>query len=1052
MLNTNLQLNSLNRNVPMRSLGMNYLPASTVDVQGYQVANQPGLTPGQQQSQDVNNQTLYNIIMNTAPEQTGLSNDYAPIKTGNTTADYFLNLIPQGIHDVGEIVTGGVSQLAHPIQNIVNPIKEWSTNVAPYQSAGENLGDIVNTLGVQAAGLDAKRTAKFYKLLGEGKVDEAMALGKELQGEFVENFRKNPLIVSSILAPNLTAKGAGAVMRGTGQAVENLTKGKVAWGSAGKQAGNVAELAIMDTANEIRPVRKAAKEMVDEAKKAGGKTEANLAELIYDRENNIARPERLKALEAKYDKYLDERIKALPAEGLESQKSLSMIQYRANKTGKTFNEAEKEFIPLEEMLYDGIDVGNAAELESKLIGLRKEFKGKGNKLVKDLPEEDFTKLRNYFDDGELIALSEGEFTLKGAENYLAEALGETRAKKGLKLTPEEQIRYKENLNKISELAAAGDAVAADFIEANAGWERGTLRPTLKADVKDVAQLGSLTAEDLAGRRFAGRGSSREYGTATPEQLAKAYANQLDDVIMNIAEAKLDRHVSNALLNEAFPDGTPLVNEATKTVKYLNSDLLREGRLQSAIKSARDTAFEGGIPIDINYYNALDNQFGKISSNPFTGVLKDGYGLLKDAVLSSGTYLGGNLLSGAANAVINSNVYLFNDMLNAVKSKGALAQKLGAYRELGLDTRRFKTKGGKVLHGINRAVGGKIITDIDAMLQNSFAEIAAHANLRRQGVAGVDRLQALNTMPKMKLADTINDVRNTALINPSRRYIPQGLEAFTGMNPFFNWQVTAASSTFHTLMQHPLLSQLIASNFMGTIGFDKELQRRTNLGVKSDKQLVSYRFDNKTGEMKEISMDFLPQFTTVKAVAEPESIFRTVPLVGDLMNAAQGKNAYGKPFKRTHSGFQDATIIQGDMRYRRNPNTGVIEPISGQADEIISSLLKDISGVPNLVNKTAGPLGAAVANYITGTNNYAFYQPYGQSVFGSYSVGQQDNPSAILMSGDPMRGRAGAETVRSLLNQYEQTYYPENQAKINKAFYKGAGKLNRREMKALEQRR
>ena len=1050
MLNVNPIPN--NSNQPIVNPMFGAVPITGFDPAGYlpQPVQNPQVTNAQN-AQPINTQTLYNIAMNSIGTQPQLKDEWSPINTGNTTADYFLNLIPNAMHDIPEIATGAVSMLAHPIKNVVNPVAQWATETAPYQSFGENLGDIVNTLGAKAAGLDVKKQAEATKKLLEGDTEGFKRIGNELRGEFIDNLRKNPLIVSSILAPNVTASVAGKAVRGTGQAVENLSKGKVAWGAAGKQAGNISNLAIAEVSKEMRPIRVAAQDMVAEAKKVGGDTKGNIAQVLDAWEIGREVPENLKGVEKAWIKLQEEQLKVLPPEGLESAKSLAMNQYQARKKGITYNEAEREFLPLEELLYEGIDIGNPIELEARLAGLRKDFtRKKRDSLVTDLTAEEKSKLLNNITEDEYnIAVASGS-TIRDIEKALGEDLGKIRKNKGLNLTEAEKAIYKDNLNKISEMAANGDRIAADFLEANSRYETGLMKPVLHAGVRDVELLGTLGAEELAGRRLAGKASSREYGTATPEQIAKAYADSLDETIMNIAESKLDRHVSESVLRGEFPDGTPLTDINSKELKYIDSALLQDGRLQSALRTAKDSAFEGAIPIDLNYYNALRNQFGRVENTPFTGAFKDGYGLLKDAVLNSGFYLGGNALSGAANAVINSNIGIFDDMLNAAKTKGELARKLGAYREIGADTRKFKYDLSQKAHALNRAVGGKVISAADAFMQDMFSEIAAHANLRSKGIKAANRLNAIDNMAPVKLAEVINDVKNVALLNSVRRVIPEGATAVTGLNPFFNWQVTAAQSSFHTLMNHPLISQIIAANFFGTIGFDKEMQNRLNLGVKSDRQLVSYRVDQKTGDAKEINMDFLPQLTFTKAIMEPASLARTVPLIGDLINAAQGKDAYGKPFKRTHSGTLDGTVIQGDTRYRRNPQTGQIEKVEGQLDEFISTLIKDTSGVPNLVNKTVGPTAAALANLVTGSDRYRFYQPYGQSIFGSFSTGQADVPTSLFSSGNPLRGRAGEETLRSILNQYEQTYYPENRARMNRAYTKGMGSLIRRENKALNQ--
>lgn len=1005
-----------------------YLPVAPEVPQG----NIPsGQTP-------VNNQTsMFDVVMN-------LQNSGQPgLNRGENTGSYIGDVIRNIPGDIVEMAQGGITMLRHPMQTVVNPIADWALNTVPNQSVGNTIGDVANTLIGHPAGVDFKKIAEYGKLLTQGRKEEADALVNQLGSDFINHFRQDPLITASVLAPKAVSGAVGKTTRTIGQAVENATGGKVAWGQAGRIAGRVQDLVVQEVAPQMKKVREAAKDMVSEAKKAGGDITGNLAEVIHNRRQGIEIPKRLKKLDEAYDKYLAEDIKTMPTVGLESAQSLSMNQYRADKRKISYDQAEKDFIPLEEILYDGVEDIAPSIFEGKLTGLQREkaFKNKKDTKINDLSEAEVDTLLKHLEPEELDALSQMDMTIRDAENYLSEQLGERRYKRGSKLTEAQEIRYKENLNKIAEMAGAGDEIAADFLEAHNLYNRGKgpLKPVLFRGVQDIDK-SVLDATDIGIRRYAGKGSSREYGSATSEQLAKAYTEALDKTIQQIAEAKMDRTVSDRVLQGTFSDGTPLVTEATKKVKYIDSNLLQDGRLTSALRSARDEMFDGAIPIDATTHGSLLNQFGRLGGNIFAGGLNDAYGLMKDAILSSGTYLGGNALSGMANMVLNSNIGLFDDMINAVRSKGQLAEKLGVARQLGVDTRHFRYKPSQAIHNVNRIVGGKLITDADAAMQNFFAEVAAHAKLRRQGIKFNDRSNSIADMAKANLADTINDVKQVALINPSRSLVPRSLQSLAGINPFWRWQDTAFQSTYHTLMQHPILSQLVAANFFGTIGFDKEMQIRQNMNIKSDKKLVTYVPDSKTGGAKEVTMDFLPVMTAVKATIDPASLARTVPLLGDMVNAAQGKNAYGKPFQRTHESRLDATVVQGDKRYQRDPKTGQIKEIGGRVDEVISTLLRDISGIPNLVNKTAGPAFAGLVNLATGRDDIRFYQPLGQSIFGSLSTGQPDTARAIFQSGDPTRGMTGADLMRRVLNLYETPYYPENQARMNKSFIKG---LNRR---------
>lgn len=1053
MLNNNISIPNYVQNngqgLPVQPI--NTLPVGAFNPAGYIPSVAPvqptqGAAPVQspvQAQAPVDSQLLNQLVTSanaSLPEKKTLRDSINLINTGNPTIDYWGNLIPNAVHDVPEIWSGVVGAMQHPMKYVVNPIGDWMVNKAPYMGYGERAQDIINALGAKAAGIDARKVTKTYENMFKGNWDEANKLAGEMRSEFAENFGKNPLIVTSILAPKVVTKASDAALKGTGNLIENVSKGKIPVGEKGRFVAKMQDLVDGATRKDLENLYDTGKGFLDEVKKAKGKAENNIAEIAKSFEEGTPLREELIPAAEKFRNFRDAQVKLLPAEGLESSQTLAINQYRARTKNTTYNQAAKEFAPFEEMLYDGVETIKPVDIENNLNGLRsargKEIKD-FNKPISELSEAELGVLNKYLKDYEIFGLKEAGMTVEDAAKYLADKLGDTRLKRGKKFTPEQQARYDENYQKIAELAAGGDALAGDFIEALAKYKSGALEPVPHFGISDVPQLGVLTAEDLAGRRFAGKGSSREYGTATYEQIGEAYSKYFDNVFEAVTRAKFDRHVSDTLLRGQLSDGTPLVTETTKNIRYLNGELLQEGRLQSALKSSSKKPFPNSVAIDETLLNALDFQFGRNARNPFTGGLGDGYNLFKDAVLMSGQYLGGNALSGLANTLVNSNIHIFDDMLAAAKSRGNLAKQLGVYRNPSRDTKRFSTKKGQTIHSLNWNFGGKQINKIDALMQNKFAEIAAHATLRKKGIPYAQRSAYLENVQKGKLADIINDVRNTSLLTPSKQLIPAGLQSVAGLDPFFNWKLTALQSSWHSLMNHPLISGIVMSNFFGRIAFDKEMQERLRLGVTSDKQLVTYRFDDRTGQIKEVSLDFFPQVAALKLMQEPSSIARTVPLVGDLINASQGKNSFGQPMKRKDDKYGYGTIIQGNQRYRRNPQTGEIEPLNGQLDEFIATIIKDTSGIPNLINKTAGPAAAGLMNLITGSNQYKYYQPYGQGIFGSFDPNQAN----------PTTGRSGLDILKTFSGTYEVPYYQQNPYLLNKNYLKLYEKTKRRENEA-----
>ena len=321
-----------------------------------------------------------------------------------------------------------------------------------------------------------------------------------------------------------------------------------------------------------------------------------------------------------------------------------------------------------------------------------------------------------------------------------------------------------------------------------------------------------------------------------------------------------------------------------------------------------------------------------------------------------------------------------------------------------------------------------------MMQNTFAEINANAALRKMGIEPTQRVSALASMQKQTLANLIDDVRLNSMMNNKYRVIPRGeFRDILGIaNPFIDWIDTSTQVSDKMLKDHPVLMGAVASKLFGEIGYDKELQKRLGLNVYTDKPLVTYKGDDKTGDRKEISINFLPQLTPLEFVNNPSKLLTGTsgaPVLGALYEASKGKNAYGNPMRRTHANDTIQTI-QGDNRYRVNPDTQMVERIVGtQGDEMLSTAIKNLFAPVSLFNKTVAPIGVGLYNTVSG-NDVKYYMPYGQSIFGNINTGQPEMGGRILSpttfsTGDPRNARTVNDILKGLGTYYERDYYPEN---------------------------
>jgi len=317
--------------------------------------------------------------------------------------------------------------------------------------------------------------------------------------------------------------------------------------------------------------------------------------------------------------------------------------------------------------------------------------------------------------------------------------------------------------------------------------------------------------------------------------------------------------------------------------------------------------------------------------------------------------------------------------------------------------------------------------LDAKMQNLFAETAAHANLRRMGIAGRDRLTALENMDAAKLADIIKDTKSVALINPTKTLLPGSLHGVAGLtNPFWRWIDTAAQSTAYMFEKQPLLSYYVMVDGLAKIGYDRELQNRYNLGVTSDKPFVTYRNNPRTGKIQETSMEFTPMMNTLKvsdAVLSgkfTDAFGQSIPAFSAIANSFVGKDRYGNPIKRPEmsaKALKDIITIQNGKRFKWEAGKGFVQEVGWMPDETVAAIGRELFAYPNLINRTLMPTFA-------GLTGQTYYKPYSSSILGTINrAGYGDVP---LQAGNPRTGASTLELQDLIRGAYSMDYYPERE--------------------------
>lgn len=596
---------------------------------------------------------------------------------------------------------------------------------------------------------------------------------------------------------------------------------------------------------------------------------------------------------------------------------------------------------------------------------------------------------------------------------IVRATGDTYATIRKKITPILDTLKEENgLGKVEELAKSGNTNAQRVLEAKQLYDKGEIFPVTHG-IAEVKKIQKASPNRIMNKRF----STREFGNASYEDIAEQLmrpSEYLEELGVNFANTEIARQI---LQGEKLGGVSALApTDAGKAVyvprEAMEQAMRNEKDIHEVLKSAqKEKVLDDDIPLDETTAKILENKTERRGA-AMSGVVGDLTRLAKQSTLGAGSYLGGNAITAAFTALLNSGPMIISDMIKAAKSKGKLLQDLGLYRT--------DAQAAKMHHPITQAIsnindvgGGKALRWVDRKIQNWWGEVAAHAALRKAGV------RRLSDATKVQLADIIHNTRRGGLLNDPVSSLPSSLTNILGpTNPFFNWVETATKSTYHQFKNAPFLSNVVLTDVLANIGYDKEMQNRLNLRVKSDKPYVSYKFDDKTGEVKESTVEYLPITSSFKflnsAGLGPDAQPASVPLLSDLLDAMQGKDRYGRPLKRAMKPDEVVQAI-GDNRWRMNPQTGEREKIGGQADEILATAIKDVLVPTSLWNRTLAPA-------LGGVMGMHYNQPYAQSILGDYS--DSDAYNNILIGGNPEKPRTGMDVIRAISGRSQYPYYED----------------------------
>ena len=567
-----------------------------------------------------------------------------------------------------------------------------------------------------------------------------------------------------------------------------------------------------------------------------------------------------------------------------------------------------------------------------------------------------------------------------------------------------------NLSEVIDLARRGNNVAKEVVGAKVLYDQGRIFPVTHG-LANVRRTGERAVKD--GQRGAGQFARRLYGNSSYGDIANELRNP-NEYLRNLETSYIDRSIARDLRSGNLGGQDIAATARYSRPAYIERELLEQGRLRDALAEIRDARlYDNDIVVDRNVLDQIRRQRG-YDETALSGTARDLYNLGASTYTAQGSYLGANLATGLSNALMNSGANIIGDTIDAIRSRGNLSRALGTYR-YEVPPSRLSNPVLNFARNTNRLLGGRLLGNIDRGIQNAFAEIAANAELRRQGVRATDRIDAINQMQRARLGETIQNVKRASLSYSPNVPGPRWVRDLAfAVNPFWRWLATAYQSNLWILRRSPQLANAVLIDTIANVGFDREMQNRMQLNVNLNRPYTSFKIDPKTGQMKEMSAEFVPLTTTIRMFDVQGANFGpSVPFFTAITNAMGGKDRYGNLLKRPDN---DGVITQvvGNERYQYIPGQGLRRVSSGMGDEVLTAALRETFGVFNLANRTLLP---AIAPVISPTGEY--YQPYGSALFGSFDRTTQGN---FISGGNPNSPRNFDDVIRSFSGKYEVPYH------------------------------
>lgn len=882
---------------------------------------------------------------------------------GNTVGDWLGETVKNTlVNRPIELASGAREMLFHPIQNIGRPLGEYFADKY-WESQEEGL--LKPTLETVR---DVSNLFVYQPLTGQKIEDIISQKPSETGKKYLDYIHEGGLTDTYLTL--LPTKAGQVINKGIGKGVS-------------KVANVVDDKVFQGKGKELLKTKEARKEIREQT--VTDKIEAIKKSQEFKGRINDA----LKSSKADFDDLTNVVKKA---EGFEGQTL-------ENLTGKEVELWEKLKPVLDDwdtyiQQYETATPGNITEIVTH--GIRKSQDGGINTTYQAVDDAyrnaGFYDLGNFVEKGTNKIIKQND-TLRA----LSENTPELRGKNiGVDIVEGKPVEFdlrntdfiipEENLEILAEKAMKGDSLAGQFLESYELARDGKLHRVshglAQVDKDALAELPKkakiVESEQLA--------TERAYGNAPSEEIARQWYdpdNILQYAMKKIIREKVIDDWFNTFKNQG--EGVMSKNATPDDIRFVNRGMLNDSiGLKNIDKYALKEIPEGVdasqyIPVDKYSLKAYKDLFFNAESNAkikLPAFLKDLTTLYKQWLLTSGLYLGGNFFGGMHSFLTQSGTGFFNDISDAIKTRGSLIKELGLERETPkVGDFRLRTKAGTKIGDIvrgaykfNDSTGAYVARWADATLQNKLAELNAHAILRQKGIPLENRnLQWIKeNMSKQEIYELLDDIQKSSLIYGEDTLIPrEGMNWLEVGNPFIRWVDQATQSSGWLMKKHPTMFGYLQGVVLGRIAWDENEARALGLGIDNPQSGKMYKIDTRTGNSKttEVSTrtnpksiivseaETIPVQTTLKAVSNPgEYLMKTDrnATVGALLGITKPTNDYGVLKQRKNWGDL-VPDYQRNVRYDKN---GMIKE-QVEPDEMLAGLFKT-SGAGRAINQTIMP--------------------------------------------------------------------------------------------------